>query len=133
MLDLHLCGTVWADDLACEEDLVRGKETRNPDPPTRHSLQFIHTHTPTLILIPTLIFQSLPWRSRQSFLFKREKDEGGEKTYQTTFPNLHRSRLETLSTSGVFFYIPVRRMIVKRKGGAMRIATRSISQNQPTV
>lgn len=109
MLDLHLCETVCADDLAClacEEDLVRGKETRNPDPPTRHSLQFIHTLSPTLILIATLIFQSLLWRSRQSFLFKREKDEGGKKTYQTTFPNLHRSRLGTLSTSGVFFLHP---------------------------
>jgi len=127
VLDLHLCGMYGADDLLARKISVRGRETRNPDPPTRHSLQ-VRT-SPTLILIPTLIFAC-----GNLSCFKRETEEG-KKTYETTFPNVHRSQTKDprVRLDCFFFYIPVRCMIVKRKrGAATRIAMRSISQNQPT-
>ena len=54
---------------------------------------------------PTLIL-NLCRGVRDNLSFSKEKRTGRKKTCQTTFPNVHRSSLGSLSASGVFFTSP---------------------------
>ena len=77
--------SVWDDELAWEEDLVRGKKTRNPDPPTRHSLQVILSLSPTLILIQHLSSISAV-AFKAIFPVQNEKRTGEEKNLSNHVP-----------------------------------------------
>ena len=94
-LDLHLCGMRELATCALARKIsVRGRETRNPDPPARHSLEDPSSD-------PTLIF-NLCYGVQDNLSCSKQKREG--QNLPDHVPEC--TSKQSLNTTGIFFTSP---------------------------